>query len=351
MSSSVLRHSLFWFLFIMLYVIRSLLFAGPSDLAYPFGFRLLRFFFSELSFLPWKAIPFYFLFYFLIPRHIYRNRYLEAIGYFVVILLICVLGYRSMISPVSQMMYGESVDFNVYSPKRLVFTLTDILPAMALASAVKLLKGNLLFRQKEAILQQEKLKSELNFLKAQTNPHFLFNTFNNLYGLARKNDPSTAPSILKLSNLMRYILQECSARTIPIEREVKIIEDYIELEKLRYSDRLHLRFGQEIDDRRQEIAPLILLPFIENAFKHGASETRLDTFINIQLQLKDGHLQFAIENTFDGVIERLKDGVGLSNVQRQLELIYGQNHTLEIATSKDLFCVRLLIQLNRSNGW
>lgn len=321
-----------------------MLFAGSSDLEYPPIQRFFRFFLRELSFLPWKIIPFYFLFYFLIPKYFQKGEFLKIGLYFFASLLVCLFGYRSMIEPMSQMMYGEEVSFNVYGFKRLMYSMvSDLLPPIGLAAAVKLLKGSIHFRKKEAALKKEKLASELNFLKAQTNPHFLFNTLNNLYGLARNNDQNTAPSIIKLANIMRFILHECSEASIPIEKEIKIIEDFIELERLRYDDRLTINFEKKVDNFQQKIAPLILLPFVENAFKHGVGETRFDAFINIKLELKEGALKYTIKNTIDGAEPVVSDGIGLKNVKRQLELIYGNNYSLEIIPETETFTVELSI--------
>jgi len=215
---------------------------------------------------------------------------------------------------------------------------------MGLAATIKLLKARFAAQKREQQLQNEKLASELNFLKAQTNPHFLFNTLNNLYGLARKKDDNTAPSIMKLSNIMRYILYECNAPTIPIRKEIRIIEDYIELEKLRYDDRLTVAFGVAIDNWEQDIAPLILIPFVENAFKHGAGESRFDTHLKINLQLSEGQLWFQVENPREN--EAVKNGIGLSNVKRQLELIYPDRHTLSIVPTNTTFSIELLLQLS-----
>ena len=323
-----------------------MLFAGPSDLKYPFEIRFLRFFLQELAFLPWKIIPFYFLFYFLIPRYFQKGYYFKTGFYLFICLTICVFGYRSLISPLSNLMYGETPEFSIYSLKRILYTLTDLLPALGIASAAKLLKGSIQAQKKEQALKEEKLASELNFLKAQTNPHFLFNTLNNLYGLARKQDENTAPSILKLSNIMRYILYECSGQRIPIKNEIQIIEDYIELEKLRYNDRLVVRFQRSIGDQETEIAPLILLPFVENAFKHGASEARFDSFIHINLELKNNQLHFQVMNSHDNETEHNFEGIGLKNVKRQLDLIYGNNYTLHIQPATATFSINLMIQLD-----
>lgn len=345
MSRRILQHGLFWMLFIMIYVVVKLLFASPSDLAYPPVRRFFRFFFSELVFLPWKAIPFYFLFYYLLPKYLQKGEYLKIGLFFLSSLVLCLYGYRSMVSPVSNAMYGEIPTFKVYSFKRLLFSLTDIIPAVGLASTVKLLRGRIAAQHKVKALQKEKRAAELNFLKAQTNPHFLFNTLNNLYGLARRNAGNTASFILKLSNIMRYILQECQSSTIPIEKEVKIIEDYIELEKLRYDERLKVSFQQDIDDGEQEIAPLILLPFVENAFKHGASETRFDTFIDIDLRLANRQLAFSIKNTRAAEEDKIEKGIGLQNVKRQLDLIYEDGYSLQINAEQNYFSVKLFVHL------
>ncbi|MDA7625641.1 histidine kinase [bacterium] len=324
-----------------------MLFAGTSDLAYPPVQRFFRFFFRELSFLPWKIIPFYALFYFLVPKYFQKGNYWKISFGFLGSLVICLLGYRSMISPASNMMYGEIPAFNVYDLKRFIYSLTfDMLPAIGLASTIKLLKGRMAFSKKEEALKKEKLEAELNFLKAQTNPHFLFNTLNNLYGLARMNDQNTAPSIMKLANIMRFILHECSVPTIPIDKEIKIIEDYIELESLRYDDRLTVNFEKNIENVQSEIAPLILLPFVENAFKHGVGETRFEAVIDIALELQDRKLKFTIKNSKDEDQNTVNQGIGLKNVKRQLELIYGENYSLEIESESKVFFVKLTIQLS-----
>ncbi len=247
-------------------------------------------------------------------------------------------------------MYGDTPEFNVYSFRRLLFSLTEILPPVGLAATVKLLKDSILSQKKEQALRQEKLESELNFLKAQTNPHFLFNTLNNLYGLARNSDQNTAPSIMKLANIMRYILYECSAPLIPIGNEVTIIEDYIELERLRYDERLSVNFEKEIEDHQGAIPPLILLPFVENAFKHGASESRFDIQIDIALKYASSKLEFNIENSKDHDEDTLSEGIGLKNVKRQLDLIYGNNYHLEITAKSSSFMVALIIHFDSYEG-
>ncbi|HMQ46756.1 MAG TPA: histidine kinase [Saprospiraceae bacterium] len=342
----VLLHIGFWLLFVALYVAIQMLFAAPSDLAYPPLQRAGRFLLSELILLPWKIIPFYFLFYYLIPKYLQRGAYWQLTLSFLAIIIICLFGYRSMVRPLMQLMYGETPDFNVYDFKRWLYSLTDIIPAVGLASTVKLLRGRIASQQKEQALQREKLASELNFLKAQVNPHFLFNTLNNLYGLSRKKDENTSRYILKLANMMRYVLQECSKDFIPIAKEVELINAYIELEQLRFDERLQVGFVQNLDQDQQEMAPMILLPFVENAFKHGIEETRFESIIDIELLLKEGHLTFTVENTCDAEGKDVPQGTGLSNVRRQLELIYGKKHHLQVEARATSFRIELQIDLN-----
>lgn len=342
MSRRVLKHIIFWFCFVSLYVLVKMFFVAPSDEKYSFGALLLRYYFSEIAFLPWKAIPFYFLFYYLLPKYLADKSYVKLSLYFLLIIFLCLIGYRSFIEPVSLILYGEEVDFNVFSLSRILYSFTDILPAIALASSAKLLKGSIDARKRQQTLEKEKQQAELNYLKAQTNPHFLFNTLNNLYGLARRNDVKTADSILKLSNMMRYILYECEESMNPLSSEVALIENYIELQKLRYDDSLQLEFTKDIDDEEYALAPLVLLSFVENAFKHGASENRNGTLIKIRLELKDQTLRFRISNTKDGS-DSSGDGIGLNNVKRQLELLYGSRHELDIFEGEDEYNVNLFI--------
>lgn len=170
----------------------------------------------------------------------------------------------------------------------------------------------------------EKQAAELNFLKSQTNPHFLFNTLNNIYSLARDKSDLAPESILRLSKILRFILYETGGEYIAIEQELKIIDDYIALEKLRYDDSLRINFNHNIEDMKQSMPPLLLIPLVENAFKHGVSETRGQSFIDIHLSVNDRKLNFIVKNSAEqseGKVN-IKENIGLSNLRRQLELLY-----------------------------
>lgn len=170
----------------------------------------------------------------------------------------------------------------------------------------------------------EKQQAELNYLKSQTNPHFLFNTLNNIYSLSRSKSDLAPEAILRLSKILRYMLYEAGGEYIAIEDELRIIGDYISLEKLRYDESLRVNFNYDVEDLKQSLPPLLLMPLVENAFKHGASETRHQPFVNIHLSVAKRRLSFVVRNSADGLDngERPRENIGLSNLRRQLELLY-----------------------------
>lgn len=215
------------------------------------------------------------------------------------------------------------------------------------ALAIKLVRINLQIRKREEETARKKLLTELQFLKSQINPHFLFNTLNNIYGLARKKSDNTAEVVMKLSKLLRFMLYETAQASINIDDELKVVKDYIELEQLRYGSRLDIEYKEDIDYLEQQITPLILIPFVENAFKHGLSETRFHSYIKIHTILKKGHLHFSIENSKSENEGRSPERIGLKNVKRQLELLYPE-HDLKINITPETFKVTLTINLSNN---
>jgi sensor histidine kinase YesM len=192
----------------------------------------------------------------------------------------------------------------------------------------------------------EKQVAELNYLKSQTNPHFLFNTLNNIYSLARDKSDLAPESILRLSKILRFMLYETSGKYIPIEQEIKIISDYIALEKLRYDESLRINFNYDIEDMKQAMPPLLLIPLVENSFKHGVSETRGQPFVDIHLSVNKRQLSFVVQNsTEDSSDEKsVKENIGLSNLRRQLELLY-KHYELTVQQSGSVFIATLKINL------
>lgn len=194
-------------------------------------------------------------------------------------------------------------------------------------------------------LRIEKQQAELNYLRAQTNPHFLFNTLNNIYSLARDKSDQAAESILHLSKILRYMLYETKGDFIAIEQEIKITGDYIALEKLRYDDSLRVNFNHNIEDRQQALPPLLLLSLVENAFKHGVSETRQQPFVNIHLSVNKRQLHFVVKNS-TGELSELqadKEHIGLSNLRRQLELQYSD---YKLSTGREPYIFTASLDIN-----
>src|SRR4030095_12017513 len=173
-------------------------------------------------------------------------------------------------------------------------------------------------------LRIEKQSAELNYLKSQTNPHFLFNTLNNIYSLSRDKSNLAPESILRLSKILRYMLYETGGDFISIEQEMRIIGDYIALEELRYDDSLRINFNYDVEDMKQAIPPLLLIPLVENAFKHGVSETRNNPFVDIHLSVNKRQLAFVVKNSTESYVGESStiDRIGLSNLRRQLELLF-----------------------------
>lgn len=219
------------------------------------------------------------------------------------------------------------------------------------------LSGRLFFQQqelirREAVLREEKTAAELQALKSQLHPHFLFNTINNLYALARLKSDKTAPVALQLANLLRFVLYETKKPSIPLEQEVRILRDYIALERLRYDDeRLRVETRFDLDDPQQPITPLLLLPLVENAFKHGVGDQREASWVRVSVVLKNRQLTVQVENSADAdaATQPNPDGIGLQNVRRQLELLYPTKSQLfaGMAPGEDPhYRARLTIDLN-----
>ena len=206
--------------------------------------------------------------------------------------------------------------------------------------------NNIQLREKYHKLRIEKKEAELNYLKSQTNPHFLFNTLNNIYSLARDKSELAPESILRLSKILRFMLYEAGGVSIAIGDELKIITDYIALEKLRYDDSLLVTLNTDIENSKQPLPPLLLIPLVENAFKHGASETRNDPFVDINLNVKQMQLLFTVRNSVEDTtpVQELKENIGLSNLRKQLALLYN-DYDLSVGQDKSVFASTLRINL------
>jgi len=218
--------------------------------------------------------------------------------------------------------------------------------AVLFFGVIKHIYNYILLKQSAQRLRIEKQEAELNYLKSQTNPHFLFNTLNNIYSLSRDKSDLAPESILRLSKILRFMLYETGGPFIAIEKELKIISDYIALEKLRYDESLLVNFNYNIEDMKQSLPPLLLIPLVENAFKHGVSETRNKPFVDIHLEVKNRLLTFTVKNSVDGLgtEDGVKENIGLTNLRRQLELLYTE-YNLNVKHESSHFSALLTINL------
>ena len=210
----------------------------------------------------------------------------------------------------------------------------------------KLFYYNFKLRRAAEQLRLEKKEAELNYLKSQTNPHFLFNTLNNIHTLASDKSDLAPESILRLSKILRFMLYETGGEFITVEQELEIINDYIALEKLRYDDSLRVNFKYEVNNMKQPLPPLLLIPLVENAFKHGIAETMDQPFVEIHLSVHQQQLLFVVKNSADNLEgeKSLKENIGLSNLRRQLQLLY-TTYDLAVLQGKSEFTAILKINL------
>ena len=206
-----------------------------------------------------------------------------------------------------------------------------------------------LLKQKEFLqAREEKITAELQLLKAQVHPHFLFNTLNNIYSFSLDRSPKTPGLILKLSSLLSYMLYDCKAEEVQLEKEVEIMKDYIDLEKERYGNTLEISWTVEGHIRDNFISPLLMLPFLENAFKHGASEQIEKPWIGVDISVANNILKFKIANSKNEYIAHSNNGIGINNVKKRLGFLYPEKHELKINDEGDFFAVSLMVKLSES---
>ncbi|MVT09027.1 sensor histidine kinase [Chitinophaga tropicalis] len=196
--------------------------------------------------------------------------------------------------------------------------------------------------------ENENLKTELSLLRSQVSPHFMFNVLNNMVALARKQSDQLEPSLIKLSSLMRYMLYEADEDTVPLDKETDYLQSYIDLQQQRFGAKVQVNVRMELPESGYEIEPMLLIPFVENAFKHGTGLIQ-DARINIELRAIQGVLHFSVVNKYNTEYAEIKDktsGIGLTNVKRRLNLLYRDDYQLLINKQDGWFMVSLLLHLH-----
>jgi LytS/YehU family sensor histidine kinase len=215
--------------------------------------------------------------------------------------------------------------------------------------AVRTIRDKIRSDRRTSLLEKEKTENELRFLKSQMNPHFLFNAINSIYVLIKKDPDFAGLTLVKFADMLRYQLYECNADVIPIEKEISYLENYIQLEKLRKGEVVNTNFSVSASTGKFSIAPLLLIPFVENAFKYVSNCPGKNNFVMVDLNYQDNIFELSVENSMDEDAmmpkEKAWGGIGLENVRRRLQLIYDGCHALDIGTKDDVFSVLLTIKI------
>ncbi len=216
---------------------------------------------------------------------------------------------------------------------------------LIISGGIKIINEWFRTERRNEVIKREKATTELALLKSQVNPHFLFNTLNNIYSLAVVNSPETAGSVMKLSAIMRYVLDDAKSNEVPLEKEILFLENYIALQSARLTDKASVNFVHDMGNSNKLIAPLLLIAFVENAFKYGVS-THIPSEIMINMHENNGQLTFLVKNKILNNNNSMSNtGIGLRNAKRRLELLYPDKHTLRILDDGHTFEVHLTIEL------
>lgn len=319
-------------------------FGSPTE---EYGYRQSLFF--VLPLLPVLAGTTYLFLNFLVPRYLLKRRFF-LFGLFSLYALIVAAWLEIMIvMGLFVMVYKLQMDLmnpKVTDLSYLVGTIfLIILPAIAIQATRQWYRE----RERSDQLKQEKLElelyarqKELDYLKEQMHPHFLFNVLNNLYGLTLEKSDKAPELVLRVSSMLDYMLYRSSDPTVPLQDELEHIWDYLEIQKIRCGGRLEVYFQSDVTNPSVRIAPMILLPFVENSFKHGVAKLSIDTYVNISVATYGETISFEVANAVaqqNG--KETQTGVGLANVKKRLDLIYGSDYELEINKSEQEFRVAL----------
>jgi len=339
---AVMRHIAFWLVYIVYQAVHQ-----SWDDSDKFTFTIGHEFVSDV---PVAIVLAYFNLYVLMPAFFYRQRYALYAGGLTLLLLLGGLMERFagwyIWTPWDKTHYPEAYktenkDFWIFV--KIFCNAIENFSVIILTMVIKLMRNSYSHEKKLREIEQEKFSAELGLLKAQINPHFFFNTLNSLYALTLKGSEQASNVVLGLSDLMHYMLYDASANKVLLKDEIKHLENYIGIEQMRFADRLDLSFQHSGDIAGKMIAPLLLLPFIENAVKHGIGDS--SGWITINLKVIENKLFLKVENSCGAPPKTSAAGLGLQNVKRRLELIYPDAYQLQIANNTDFFEVDLKLDL------
>lgn len=337
---SIIGHVLFWCIIMLTYAV--------SEWGYRDNFKEAMLF--EWLFLPIRVVAVYLNWFLLIPKLLYQNKIIRYLIILTLALFIFATIQRYAAVHYIYPTYFPDWTFNTKSPLqffRIIQYLVLIAPPVAFSTGIKLFIDWNRQKNRSKQLEIEKRNAELKYLKSQINPHFLFNTLNNLYGLSTENSKKVPSLIVKLSDFLSYSLYESDVDQTKVSKEIKMIKDFVDLESERYEERVKVDWKLDESLYEEEIASLLFMPLVENAFKHGVREETKQATVNIQLNRADQWLVFQVQNTLSSEEETTNSsGIGLANLRRRLELLYPDKHQLTIDKGEIYFTAILKIALH-----
>jgi hypothetical protein len=342
-SKRVASHCLFWLSFMLLYINGKSEDTGYYSFIFIYSFKILA-----------QAIAAYGLIYWIIPNLLNKKKHilfiLASISWLYLVFTFLMVFKYYYLEPKFPGFFDDWFGHKMTVPERLT-SFRLIFGEFSFITYPVIIMGFISFNRKQQRLlklEEEKKSMELKVLKNQLNPHFLFNTLNNLYALTLKKDDKAPEIIAKLSEILDFVLYRCNDDFVCIKKEINLLENYISLEKLRYNEnRLDISFTKDIHED-SKISPLILLTFVENAFKHGVINETEKAVIRMNLETKRKQIIFSIENTKpqnETARRSDKSQIGLENVRKQLDLLYPKKHQLEIDETQTKFTVKLCLNL------
>lgn len=298
----------------------------------------------QFAFFANYAVAIFIINYILLGRYFYPKKYIQFALYVSAIIVLVI---------VMEEFFLEQIFFPDTRGRKFpgfLFTFIQILPVLTILSGFKFAWDALIKQRELEELKSAIKESELQFLTSQINPHFLFNNLNNLYSYAIENSPKTPTIILELSSVMRYMLYECKEKYVPLKKEIEQLENFTRLSELQIEERGTIKFHVDGNTAGYRIAPLILIVFIENAFKHSQSNQSENIYIEIDVIIfEDGILEFRCKNNYQSRTNnhQLPHGIGLENVKKRLRLLYPEAHELIIEDTGDYYKVYLSIKLKK----
>ena len=336
-TKRIVYHSLFWLVLLLALI----LFEGTQQ---SFLFTVS----NEIINVLFYGIIVYFNLFYLIPNYLTKKRFLTYCGLLILSTII--------ITPIKVIIFYfkfsnlPDAQTDLINNQNWYFLITFLIAGSS--TIFKIVTDWVRHLREKQELQTQTMQSELRFLKSQINPHFLFNTLNNLYALTLKKSDKAPEIVIKLSEMMRYMLYECNEKRVLLSKEVNYLKNYLDLERLRQGKNVEINFDVKGELSDQKIAPLMFIPFLENSFKHGLNNHISQGFVNINLSIENNIVNLFIENSKPETLplqdhQRKSGGIGLVNVRRRLNLLYPNQYELKIGDNPKTYTVNLQIELDK----